>query len=318
MRLAPMLAVPGTPDDVRDGHAHEFKWDGVRTLVVVADGIVTVRSRRGRDVTATYPELADPELADLSGLGDAVLDGEIVALEDGRPSFERLQPRMGVADPDRARRLARSTPVALLAFDLLRVDDRELLAEPYEARRDALAELDPTGPRVQVPPAHDDVDAALAVAAELGLEGVVSKRLGSPYRPGERSPDWRKIRLVRRQELVVGGWRPERGGRGAGGRERIGSLLVGYHDADGRLVYAGAVGSGLTEAMRDRLASRLRERPTSPFAGPVPHADARFVEPQVVVEVRFREWTSDGVLRQPSVKGLRDDKDPAEVVREVG
>lgn len=321
--LRPMLAQPGRPDELRGGFAHEFKWDGIRALAHVRDGGVTLASRSGRDVTGTYPELA-AALASARGRGtgeegpggipDVVLDGEVVALEDGRPSFALLQRRMNVTDEARAGVLAGRVPVALLAFDLLRSGQRWMLGEPYEARREALEALAlPAGGPVQVPPAHDDLGEALRVARELGLEGVVAKRLGSTYQPGRRSPDWRKLRFVSRQELVVGGLRPGRGGR----RGRIGSLLVGYHDPAGRLRYAGAVGSGLTERMLTVLEGRLRIREEgSPFADPVPHDDAVFVDPELVVEVQFREWTPDGVLRQPSLEGLRDDKPPDEVVRE--
>lgn len=321
--LRPMLAQPGRPDELREGFAHEFKWDGVRALVHVGHGGVTLVSRSGCDVTGTYPELA-AALTSARGIGDrggrsgglpdVVLDGEVVALEDGRPSFALLQRRMNVTDVARARVLAGRVPVALLVFDLLRSGERWLLEEPYEARRDALEALAlPTGGPVQVPPAHDDLGEALQIARDLDLEGVVAKRLGSTYQPGRRSPDWRKIRFVRRQELVVGGFRPGRGGRTG----RIGSLLVGWHDPSGRLRYAGAVGSGLTEDMLTVLEERLRVREEgSTFADPVPHDDAVFVHPDLVVEVQFREWTPDGVLRQPSLKGLRDDKPPGEVVRE--
>ncbi len=305
--LEPMLARAGDRGAVAEGFGYEFKWDGVRVLVDVTGGEVTPWSRRGRDLTVTYPELQD-----LTHVGDAVVDGEVVALEDGRPSFARIQQRMNLSDPARVRAVARRVPVALLAFDLLRADGRSLLGQPWERRREALAGLVTTGPTIQVPPAHDDLDAALAIAADLGLEGVVAKRRGSTYQPGRRSPDWRKLRLVRRQELVVGGWRPGRDGWAG----RIGSLLVGYHDPAGRLVYAGAVGSGLTGRLQARLEEELTRRPDPPFAGAVPHDDAVFVEPTHVVEVRFREWTPDGVLRQPSLLGLRDDKDPAAVVRE--
>lgn len=306
-QLRPMLASPGRRADLRDGFVYEFKWDGVRALGRAVDGAMTLMSRRGRDVTATYPELTA-----VGGGLDAVVDGEIVALEQGRPSFSLLQRRMNVTDPARVRPLAAGIPVALLVFDVLRVGDRWLLERPYEHRREVLEDLDPGAAALQVPPTHHDLDEAVGVAVDLGLEGVVAKRLGSSYQPGRRSPDWRKLRLVRRQALVVGGYRPERGGR----PDRIGSLLVGYHDPSGALRYGGAVGSGLTERMRAELGARLEPRTASPFVDPVPHDDAVFVAPTTVVDVRFREWTPDGVLRQPSIRGLRPDKTPGEVVRE--
>lgn len=315
--MRPMLAQPGTPALAGGpGWAYEFKWDGIRAVVAADARGHLVRTRLGNDVTAAYPELA--------GIGTAaghavVLDGEIVAFEPGttRPSFARLQRRMHLRDAGRIGLVRREVPVALLAFDLLALDGEPLIDLPYEGRRERLEGLGLAGPHWQVPPRGDDLGAMLAIADDLGLEGVVAKRLGSRYRPGERSPDWRKIRLVTRQELVVGGYLPGEGGRSG----RLGSLVVGYHDDAGRLVDAGAVGSGLTEHEIDRLQSLLdaRRRGTSPFDGPgaVARPGQVHVEPELVVEVQFREWTPDGRLRQPSYKGLRDDKDPREVVRET-
>lgn len=310
--IAPMLAVPSTLAEVRDGFAYEFKWDGVRVIAGCADGTTTLWSRRGSEVTDRYPELAG--LAAAVGR-DVVLDGEVVAFEGGRPSFARLQRRMNLTDPGRIAVACRSVPVAYLAFDVLVLDGRSLLDEPYEARRAALADLGISGPSWQAPPHRTDApDVILAAVDDLGLEGIVAKRLGSPYRPGQRSPDWRKLRLMNREEFVVGGYRPGKGSRG----RRFGSLLLGYHDAEGRLRFAGSVGSGFTERELDVIQPVLdaAARPESPFADPVPHRDAVFVEPELVVEVRYSEWTPDGVLRQPSYKGRRDDKAPTEVVRE--
>jgi bifunctional non-homologous end joining protein LigD len=309
-RLRPMLAVSGARDGVRAGHRYEFKWDGVRALIFVdAAGGLDLRSRNGVAVAGRYPELA--------GLGaavgrPAVLDGEIVALDEaGRPSFAALQPRMHLADPRRAAAAAAEAPVALLLFDLLGLDGDPWFDRPLEARREALLGLELTAGRWSVPPVTDDLDAALHIAEDRGLEGVVAKRLGSRYRPAARSRDWVKLRLRRQQEVVVGGWRPGRGSLGG----TIGSLLVGVHDDTG-LRYAGGVGSGLTGAAVARLAGHLAARTTSPFVDEVPHADARFVEPLVVVEVGFSEWTPDGRLRHPVFLGVRDDLDPAAVRRE--
>jgi bifunctional non-homologous end joining protein LigD len=308
--LRPMLAVSGTPTAVATGHTYEFKWDGVRTLVFVDEqGRLDLRSRRGTAVAERYPELAG--LAGAVGR-PAVLDGEIVALdEQGRPSFAALQPRMHLADPHRAAVAAARAPVALLLFDLLGLDGEVLVQRPLEARRQALLGLELAGGRWSVPPASDDLQVALDIAEQRGLEGVVAKRRGSPYRPGVRSRDWIKLRLRRQQELVVGGWRPGRGSLAGS----IGSLLVGVHD-EGGLRYAGGVGSGMTGAEAARLAGRFEPRVRSPFVDEVPHADARFVEPHVVVEVAFSEWTPDGRLRHPVYLGVRDDLDPGTVHRE--
>lgn len=309
-----MLAVPSSPGEAADGYVYEFKWDGVRAIVATDGRQVTIRSRRGNDVTGSYPELHG--LAGALGR-HAVVDGEIVAFEPGtgRPSFSRIQQRMNVADPARVAAVRRSVPVAYLAFDLLSLDGEPLHDRPYEERRDRLEGLGLAGPSWQVPPGGGELGRMLQVARELGLEGVVAKRCGSPYRPGVRSPDWRKIRIVNRQEFVVGGYKRGEGGRAAS----FGSLLVGYHDAEGQLRYAGNVGSGFTDRELVRLQGLLdeRRRPHSPFADPVPTRDPVFVAPELVVEVQFSEWTPDGSLRQPSYKGLRTDKDPADVVRET-
>ncbi|MFA9446878.1 non-homologous end-joining DNA ligase [Egicoccus sp. AB-alg6-2] len=309
--LRPMLATPGQPDAVRRGHRYEFKWDGVRALVAItADGSLQLRSRNGVDITARYPELAG--LPDAVG-SPAVLDGEIVAFDErGRPSFAALQPRMHLADPARAAQAAATRPVALLLFDLLSHDGDDRLAWPQQQRRAGLLDLDiAAGGPWSVPPDTDDLDAALAIATERGLEGVVAKRLDAPYRPGVRSSAWVKLRLARRQEVVVGGWRPGKGHRSG----RIGSLLVGVNDGTG-LRYAGGVGSGLGEREIEALEAAIVPRAHSPFVDAVEHRDARFAEPGIVVDVRFTEWTPDGRLRHPVYLGRRDDKDPADVVRE--
>jgi bifunctional non-homologous end joining protein LigD len=308
--LRPMLARVGTAPEVARGFAYEFKWDGARLLTEVDDaGTVTLRSRLGHDVTGRYPELASLGAA----VGrPAVLDGEVVVLEpDGRPSFAALQSRLHL-DPARAAAAARRRPVVLLLFDLLARDGQWWLDRPYEARRLALRELGLGGPRWQVPPSGTDLAAVLAIAQDRGLEGVVAKRLGSPYRPGERSADWVKLKLTVRQDVVVGGWRPGRGT--ADGRP--GSLLVGVHDERG-LRYAGGVGSGLTDEAARLLERRLRPREGSPFVDPVTHADARFVEPELVIAVRATEWTPAGRLRHPVLLGVHTDRDPATVRRDL-
>jgi bifunctional non-homologous end joining protein LigD len=309
--LRPMLAVAGERDAVRRAHRYEFKWDGVRALAFVdGDGGLDLRSRTGVAIAGRYPELR--------GLAEAVsrpavLDGEVVAFDDaGRPSFSALQPRMHLADPARAASAAARAPVALLLFDLLAVDDEPWFDEPLETRRDRLLDLGLTGGRWSVPPAADDLDTALTIAQDRGLEGVVAKRLGSPYRPGLRSRAWVKLRLRREQEVVVGGWRPGRGSLAGS----IGSLLVGVHDGTGALRYAGGVGSGLRAADARRLAAGFEAVATSPFVDEVPQADARFVRPTTVVQVGFSEWTPDGRLRHPVYLGVRDDVDPDAVVRE--
>jgi bifunctional non-homologous end joining protein LigD len=312
-----MLATPGElpPDD--GGWALEMKWDGVRVLAYAQDGQLRLLSRSGREVTQAYPELHGLA-ADLPPAG-AVLDGEVVAFgQDGAPSFESLQARMHVTDAGQARRLAAEVPVTYLAFDLLWLTGRLLLGEQYRARRAALDQLARSGQRWQVPPAFTGEPGAdiLRVSVLQGLEGVVAKRLDSRY-VQKRSPSWRKIKNVIRQEVVVGGWRPGKAGRAG----QIGSLLVGVSGPDG-LSYAGHVGSGLTDRDLALLGGRLAalRRDSQPFAGQVPpeHArDAVWTEPQLVVDVTFGGWTSAGMMRHPVYKGLRSDKDPVQVIRET-
>jgi bifunctional non-homologous end joining protein LigD len=315
--LAPMLARPGQlPTDERNW-AYEIKWDGVRAIAYVQPGEICIESRNLRDITRTYPELRP--LARALGSRPAVLDGEIVAFDDdGRPSFSRLQERMHVESDSAARRRAERTPVTYMIFDLLYLDGRSLLAFPYQRRRERLQELDLAGAAWQTPQSHrgdGDGPALLAATAAQGLEGLVAKRVDSLYEPGRRSSAWVKVKNTRRQELVIGGWTPGEGRR----TERLGALLVGHYDPEGRLVYAGKVGTGFSDKTLADLGRRLSSlrRDGSPFTGPgKPPRGARFVEPELVAEVEFTEWTPDGQLRHPSYQGLRNDRDPREVVRE--
>jgi bifunctional non-homologous end joining protein LigD len=316
-RLSPMLASPGLLPKGDTGWAYEMKWDGVRAIAYVDGGSMRLQSRTGRDITHTYPELAG--LASAVPASRAVLDGEIVAFGDAQwPSFEALQPRMNISSPAQAQQLAAQIPVTYLAFDLLCLDGQPLLELPYRTRRELLEALDLNGARWQTPPSFTDTDGAdlLAVSQQHGLEGVVAKRLESRYEPGRRAASWLKIKNVRRQEAVVGGWKPGQGGRAG----QIGSLLIGVYDVDG-LGYAGHVGTGFTwptlRMLGEKLAPLRRDRP--PFASPVPPEHARgavWVEPLLVIEVEFTEWTNAGRMRAPAYKGLRTDKDPADVIRE--
>lgn len=298
--IRPMLATSG-PLPAGAGWAYEFKWDGVRVIAALDGGRARLYARSGAEVTLAYPELA----ALGAELPDAVLDGEIVAFDAaGRPSFERLAERMHVRDPASAARLAVSTPVTYLIFDLLRLDGLELTAAPYRDRRAALEELELAGDRWQVPPVFDDGAATVAASEELKLEGVMAKRLSAPYRPGFRSPDWVKVKQVSSMELVVGGWRP--------GERPLGALLVGDPQPDGSVRFRGRVGGGLADKMIRELLALLKPLrvPGNPFGGTIPREDARgavWVEPQVVVEIAYGNETTAGRLRFPRFLRLRPD-----------
>jgi bifunctional non-homologous end joining protein LigD len=239
----------------------------------------------------------------------------VVALdEDGKPSFQRLQTRMHLADDARVRRRLRDVPVTYMAFDLLHLDGRSTRALPQQRRRELLDGLELDGPAWRAPRAHrGDGRALLDATVDLGLEGIVAKRLDCPYDPGRRSSGWIKVKNVRLQDVVIGGWTPGEGGRSS----TLGALAVGVVE-DGRLVYAGKVGTGFTEttlALLQRELAPLRTRAT-PFQGRQPPKGTIFVEPRLVASVEFRQWTDTGTLRAPSFKGLRPDKDPLEAVRE--
>jgi bifunctional non-homologous end joining protein LigD len=316
--LRPMLATPGQLPSDDTGWAYEMKWDGLRALAFLTGSAVRLTSRSGRDITTAYPELAGPPT--LTGSSEAVLDGEIVAFAGGSwPDFEALQQRMNIGSAAQAALLATQIPVSYLAFDVLWLDGRPLLEQPYTRRRELLDGLGLDRGRWQVPPSFSGESGSdiQAVSVQQRLEGVVAKRLASRYEPGRRSAAWRKIKNVVRQEFVIGGWQPGEGGRAGW----IGSLLVGVQ-AEAGLVYSGHVGTGFTQQTLRMLGDRLGvlRRDSSPFAGQFPPEDARFarwVEPVLVAEVEFAGWTKSGRLRGPAYKGLRDDKDAADVVRET-
>lgn len=306
--VEPMMAkpVPALPRDA-DKYAYEFKWDGYRTLLFVQDGKVRVQSRNLRDVTGEYPELA--HLAEVVPADQALLDGEVVVLDgQGMPSFQRLQNRAGFRGPKVM------APITFIAFDLLWLEGKDLRRGAWEQRRQLLEALELEGPGLLVPPSSRDGEELLEAAQRLGMEGVVAKRLDSVYEDGRRSGAWQKVKLLRRQEFVIGGYTLGEGMR----RGSLGALLIGYYEGK-RLRFAGRVGTGFTDQVLRQLRQRLKplEQDASPFSEAVPEdVENVFVAPRLVCEVEFREWTDEGILRQPSYKGLRADKAPREVVRE--
>ncbi len=323
-RILPMLAGAGQLPRDQAQWSFEVKWDGVRAIAYVKPGRLRLESRNLNEITDAYPEVRGI-LRDL-GMREAVFDGEIIAFDDSTPptpSFERLQRRMHVTSASAIRRLSSSTPVVYAIFDLLYLDGHSLMALPYSERRARLMALGLGGPAWRVPAAHPGRGQGLLDATEAqGLEGIVAKRLDSRYEPGRRTGAWLKIKHTRRQELVIGGWLPGEGRR----TDRIGALLMGYwtRPPDGdeapRFRYAGRVGTGFTDATLTELHGRLAplRRDTTPFhAAPKLPRNAVFVEPDLVAEIEFREWTGEGVMRAPSYKGLRDDREAVQVVREA-
>jgi bifunctional non-homologous end joining protein LigD len=314
--IRPMLLRPGVLPSTARGWATEFKWDGVRAILYVEGGRIVIRSRNDLDITAAYPELH--ALGRALGSRQVILDGEIVAFDDeNRPSFGRLQQRMHVRDGAAARRLSGTLPVSYLAFDVLHLDGRSTLALPYTERRTLLESLSLGSDHWATPPVFHDRPATIMEAARAsGLEGVVCKRTSSVYVPGRRSDDWIKVRAFRAQEVVVAGFTPGKGSR----EGTVGALIVGI-PAEGGLRYAGKVGTGFSDAALKDLEQLLAplQREDSPFEVPPPKAQvagATWVQPILVGEVRFSDWTSEGRLRQPAWRGLRPDKSPDEVVVE--
>ncbi|MFG2352222.1 ATP-dependent DNA ligase [Streptomyces sp. NPDC048521] len=310
--IPPMLATPGRlpPAAQDDRWAYETKQDGQRVMVYLpGDGGMVLRARSGEDITAAYPELRP--LGGALGTTPAVLDGEVLALDErGRADFQLLQSRMGLAHaPARAARRAAQVPVHLVLFDVPFLGE-PLMRLPYARRRARLEELGLAGPYWSTPGAVTGHGAeALAATREHGLEGLVCKRLDSVYEPGVRSRAWIKIRNMRAEDVIVGGWLP--------GKGRLtglpGAVLVGQR-AGGRLRYVGGVGTGWSEAERTELAEQLRAAGTSrcPF-DPVPRIpDARWVLPRLVGEVSYSTRTRAGLLRQPSWLRLRPDLTPEE------
>jgi bifunctional non-homologous end joining protein LigD len=308
----PMMAVLETAPFDADGWLYEVKWDGHRCLAALG-AATRLTSRTGRDVTTQFPELIDMhrQLAARNG----VVDGEIVALDrDGRPSFQRMQDRFHRPPDELARRQDR-VPIQFLAFDLLWLDGVPLLDLPLTERRERLAEVFVETSRLRLSQAVEGGGTALFEHVKrLGLEGLIAKRAASPYRPGRRSPDWRKVKTKHHQDCVIVGWTQGKGAR----ESTLGSLLLALYDDGGRLRYVGNVGTGFSQSFLATLVDELRaretaRRPVDPDPG---LRGVHWVRPELVCEVEYQSWTDDGRLRAASFKGLRSDKLPRDCRRE--
>src|SRR5262245_36386927 len=309
MPMALMLATLSDRRDFDDDWLLERKFDGERCVACKAGGTVRLESRTRKDLTATYPEVRAAVACQRAR--ELILDGEVVAFEADQTSFGRLQQRLGVFAP--SKELVAAFPVVYCVFDLLELDGEDLRARPLLDRRARLTKTVRPRTALQLSDAwRGDSQRRFARACRSGWEGLIAKRADAPYSAG-RSRGWLKLKCTSEQELVIGGYTDP-----AGNRTDFGALLVGYYE-DGRLRYAGKVGTGYSAASLRELGARLRalETPESPFtdARPVPRG-THWTRPELVAQVGFAEWTREGRLRQPRFLGLRDDKQPVEVVRE--
>ena len=287
----------------------ETKLDGERCLAFKRGSTVRLLSRNRQTLNNTYPEVA--EALERAGTHDVVIDGEIVAFEGNRTSFEKLQGRIGIKDPEAARRSG--IPVFYYVFDLIHVDGYDITRVGLNVRKGLLRKaLDFRGPVRFEAHRNTEGEAYYREACAAGLEGVIAKRRDSEYSPGKRSPDWLKFKCVNEQEFVIGGFTDP-----AGSRVGFGALLVGYYER-AKLRYAGKVGTGFDTPMLLNLRRKLDARKTSrsPFADEVKEKSAHWVKPELVAQIGFSEWTRDGKLRHPRFLGLRSDKAATDVVRE--
>jgi bifunctional non-homologous end joining protein LigD len=299
-----------------EGWAFEIKWDGVRAISFIEGGRIRLLSRNDKDLTASFPEFR--ELGEFLGSRPCVLDGEIVVLgEDGVPDFGRLQHRLHLANAGAVKKQRAASPASYVLFDVLHLDGHPLMGLSYDERRAKLEGLGLAGATFATADSFRDVRGKdiLQATKEAGLEGVIAKRRDATYVEGRRSDAWIKVKNLRTQEVVIGGWTDGAGNRAGS----IGALLLGINAGDG-LRFVGKVGTGFSDNDRDSLMELLRPatRATNPFApaSDVDERDPHFVKPELVGEVRFSEWTQAGRLRHPVWRGLRPDKDPKDVVVE--
>ena len=309
--IQPMLSrLSGLPSDPENWYC-EYQWEGVRTLCYWDGASLSLETRNQRNITGLCPELRDlPRTLDA---GPIILDGQIVGMDrDGRPSLPILERRMH-ASPADAAKLSRKMPLRFLVFDVLFQGDKWLIAEPYFRRREILQAVAPGHGSLRISPGYrGNAETMLKIAGQHGLPGILCKRYDSLYEPGTRSSNWRKVKIVREQGFVIGGWIPGRGSRAS-----IASLLLGYYTPEGGLAYAGEASNGVNEESAGFLRARLggcsaRE---SPFAVSLRRKGVLYLSPRLVARVRFEEW-ADGRIRNAVYRGLKFDKDPADVVRE--
>ncbi len=320
--LRPMLARPVKAIEKETDYAFEVKWDGIRALAYLDRDNFQLYSRNGRVITSAYPELLDLK----KGIKDraVILDGEIVVLDEkGISRFQLIQRRMGLSDISLDNPIVRKVPVTYAIFDLLSLNGQSMLECPYVFRREMLTQLKLSGRSWKTPPAlNGHVKALFESAKQKGLEGLIAKRLDSPYEPGKRTDAWIKLKIRKRQEFIICGWQA-----GQGSRTNLpGAILLGYYDSPPskkntpKLVYAGQCGTGFTQKFLYELQLMLDERKleASPFEinGPAPARGLYFSKPELIGEFEFGEWTEDNILRHSVFMGLRTDKAPQDIIRE--
>ncbi|MFF0488005.1 hypothetical protein ACFYTQ_03170 [Nocardia sp. NPDC004068] len=296
-RYPPMLAAPGPIPSDEQHWAFEMRFDGIRAVAYVADTLLLL-SRTGNNITSAWPELATLAPAD----PPYVVDGEIVAFVDGVPAAAPIQSRMHQRDPDEIAALAATAPAVFVAFDLLHLGDRTLIDLPYDRRRELLEQLAPDTPHWQISPRlTGPATELLAHSRELNLKGLIAKRLDAPYLPGRRTPLWTKIENLHTEPVVIVGWRP---GPRPG---RIGALLVATPTPDGRLIRIGTVETGFTRTALTDLHMRLvaLQQDTPAVVNPGAGEEVVWVAPRLTAEVAFTDWTAEGMMRDPSWRGLR-------------
>jgi len=295
------------------GFIFEIKWDGERAIAYIDRGRVSMKSRNQKEIAFRYPEVMS-EFPKALKSRSAIFDGEIVSFDKKNvSSFEKLQNRIGLNERLEIEEKTKKIPVYFYIFDILEVDDKNIENLPLAKRREKLEKiLKPTN-HIKISETIDNKGKAFYVAAQKKrLEGIIAKKKSSTYQEGKRGRDWQKIKITAEQEMVVGGYTPGTGSR----KSTFGALLLGYYQ-DGKLKYAGSVGTGFNGKILKELLAKFKKIRTkkSPFSEPI-NLKANFLKPKLVAQIKFHEWTSDGKLRQPVYLGLRDDKKSEEVKRE--